>query len=162
MSEINYWLMKSEPGEFSFDDLLNMPDQTEHWDGVRNYQARNFMMDMQPGDGVLFYHSVTQPVGIAGIARVVKKAYPDFTAWDKNDKHYDPKSTEEKPRWFMVDIQAVQKLNEIIPLSLLKETGELEGMEVTKKGSRLSVQPVSEDHWRFITQQLAGLKNLKL
>jgi predicted RNA-binding protein with PUA-like domain len=154
--------MKSEPGEFSMDDLLNMPEQTEHWDGVRNYQARNFMMGMEPGDGVLFYHSVTQPVGIAGIAKVVKKAYPDFTAWDEKDKHYDPKSTEEKPRWFMVDIQAVQKLDEVIPLARLKESPELEGMEVTRKGSRLSVQPVSEEHWTFILEKLAGLQGLEV
>ncbi|MFV1997562.1 MAG: EVE domain-containing protein, partial [Acidiferrobacterales bacterium] len=103
---MNYWLMKSEPGEFSINDLESMPDQTEHWDGVRNYQARNFMRDdMKIGDQVFFYHSNCDDVGIVGIAEVVKEGYPDFTAWDKNDSHYDPKTDPDNPRWIMVDIK---------------------------------------------------------
>jgi len=111
---MNYWLMKSEPSEFGIDDLQNMPDQTEHWDGVRNYQARNMMRDqMKVGDQVFFYHSNCKEPGIVGIMEVVKEGYPDFTAFDPDDKHFDPKSNPENPRWFMVDVKFVRKLHNL-------------------------------------------------
>jgi len=147
-----YWLMKSEPNVFSIQDLANSKDQTTFWDGVRNYQARNFMRDeMSKGDLVLFYHSNAKPPGVAGIAKIVSdEAYPDNSAFDKNDKHFDPKSDPENPRWMMVDIQLVESFGEIVPLPLLKEKPELEGLELLRKGSRLSIQPVSKEHFSFI------------
>lgn len=146
-----YWLMKSEPGEYSIDDLKKY--KTTGWDGVRNYQARNFMRDqMRMGDGVFFYHSNAKPgaVGIAGQAKVCKAAYPDDTAWDPEDKHFDPKSSPENPIWFRVDVRFVKKSREIITLQQLKATPGLEKMVVTQKGSRLSVQPVSSEEWDLI------------
>lgn len=108
---MNYWLMKSEPDVFSIDDLKKRPHSTEHWDGVRNYQARNFMKDgMKKGDLIFFYHSNCEEPGIVGLAKVVKEAYPDFTSWDKKSKYYDEKSTPEKPRWFMVDVKFQKNL----------------------------------------------------
>ena len=119
---MNYWLMKSEPDAFSISDLQKRPKKTEHWDGVRNYQARNFMRDgMKTGDLVLFYHSSCKNVGVAGIAKVVKESYPDFTQFDQESKYYDSKATEKTPRWYMVDIKWVKSFKEIIPLKLLKE-----------------------------------------
>lgn len=149
---INYWLMKSEPNVFSIEDLADSESQTTFWDGVRNYQARNYMRDeMKKGDFVLFYHSNAKPPGVAGIAKVVsEEAYPDHSAFDKNDKHFDPKSDPENPRWMMVDIQFVEAFNELLPLPLLKEKPELEGLELLRKGSRLSIQPVSKEHFQFI------------
>ncbi len=141
--------MKSEPTAYSITDLK--ADRVTCWDGVRNYQARNFMRDdMRVGDGVLFYHSVTQPVGIAGEAKVVKASYPDFTAWDPTDKHYDPKSNSARPTWFMVDVKFVRACREIISLDRLREIPSLEEMMVLRKGSRLSVQPVTEQEYQTI------------
>ncbi|WP_432821386.1 EVE domain-containing protein [Trichloromonas sp.] len=147
----NYWLMKSEPGCFSFDDLLQAPGQTTSWDGVRNYQARNLMRDsVSIGDGVLFYHSnISDPV-IAGTARVVKGGYPDHTALDPRGEHFDPKATAQNPIWYMVDIQAVSALANPVTRSMLKNHPGLADLDVLKKGNRLSVQPVSECHWRMI------------
>ncbi len=143
-----FWLMKSEPNTYSIDDLAR--DRRTHWDGVRNYQARNFMRDdMQVGDEVLFYHSNAEPPGVAGIARVVRTGYPDHTARDPMSKYYDPKASDEDPRWFMVDIEFVEKFDEFVPLSTLKETPGLEEMLVTKK-SRLSVQPVTENEFEIV------------
>lgn len=148
---MKYWLMKTEPGEFSIDDLQQWPDQIEHWDGVRNYQARNFMRDdMKLGDQVFFYHSNCDDVGIVGIAEVVKEGYPDFTAWDKNDKHYDPKTDPDKPRWMMVDIKFVNKFVKTISLKALKENSALKDMRLIQRGNRLSVMPVEEKEWRAI------------
>lgn len=148
---MKYWLMKTEPGEFSIDDLQQWPDQIEHWDGVRNYQARNFMRDdMKLGDQVFFYHSNCDDVGIVGIAEVVKEGYPDFTAWDKNDKHYDPKTDPGNPRWMMVDIKFVNKFVKTISLKALKENSVLEDMRLIQRGNRLSVMPVEEKEWRAI------------
>ena len=144
-----YWLMKSEPSVFSIDDLK--ASRATYWSGVRNYQARNFMRDrMRVGDGVLFYHSNVEPVGIAGLAEVAKEGYPDHTAWDPNDKHYDPKSLPTKPIWFMVDIQFIKKCREVISLKKLKEIPALKKMGVVQKGSRLSVQPVQTEEWKII------------
>lgn len=147
---MKYWLMKSEPSCFSIEDLKQAPKQTMHWDGVRNYQARNFMRDMQIGDNVFFYHSNCQPPGIVGIAEVVSKAYPDFTAWDPTSEHPDPKSTQENPRWFMVDICFKVKFPKILALEALKHYPQLDKMVLLRKGNRLSVLPVSEGEWRFI------------
>ncbi len=146
-----YWLVKSEPDEFSIDDLYRRPKRTEHWDGVRNYQARNFMRDgMRKGDEVFFYHSNCETPGIVGIARVVREAYPDHTAFDPDDPHYDPKSDPDNPRWLMVDVQYVRKLKRTISLAELKANPALEDMLLVRKGTRLSVMPVTEDQWRVI------------
>lgn len=150
---MNYWLMKSEPNVFSIDDLAASPKKTTHWDGVRNYQARNFMRDdMKKGDLVLFYHSNAKPPGIAGVAKVVKESYPDFTAFDPDDKHYDPKSKQDEPRWFMVDIKLVKKFKELLALPDLKQVEALDGMVLLQKGSRLSVQPVTEQQYETILE----------
>lgn len=148
---MQYWLMKSEPDVFGIDHLEKMPKQTEHWDGVRNYQARNMMRDeMKRGDKVFFYHSNTKVPGIVGVMEVVREGYPDFTAWDPESKYYDPKSTEENPRWFMVDVKFVRKFTRTISLTELKEHPELEGMLLLRKGNRLSITPVTKEQWDFI------------
>jgi len=157
MADRNYWLVKSEPDCFSYDDLVRSPKQTTHWSGVRNYQARNFMRDqMQRGDGVLYYHSSTEPPGIVGIAEVIKAGYPDFTAWNPKDDHYDPKSTETSPIWYMVDIKAVEKLPNFLSLNDLKHIRALEKMELLRRGSRLSVQPVRPAEWAAILKAGRG------
>lgn len=148
---MRYWLMKTEPGEFGIDDLAARPSQTEHWDGVRNYQARNMMRDeMKQGDSVLFYHSNCDVPGVVGIAKIVREAYPDFTAFDPDNKHYDAASKPDDPRWFMVDVRFVRKLRRIIALSELRDRPELEGLALVRKANRLSVMPVSPDQWSFI------------
>ncbi len=150
----HYWLMKSEPKEYSIKDLK--ADKVTGWDGVRNYQARNFMRDqMRVGDGVFFYHSNAKPgaVGIAGLAKVVKRGYADDTAWDPEDKHFDPKSRPESPIWFRVDVQFVKMCKSVISLRQLKETPGLEKMVAVQKGSRLSVQPVSPKEWFIILKR---------
>ncbi|MEL7498950.1 MAG: EVE domain-containing protein [Planctomycetota bacterium] len=148
---MKYWLMKSEPNVFSIDHLADSPKKTTHWDGVRNYQARNFMRDdMKKGDLVLFYHSNAKPPGIAGVAKVVKESYPDFTAFDPDDKHYDPKSKQDEPRWFMVDIKLVKKFKNLLALPDLKTMKALDGMVLLQKGSRLSVQPVTKKQYETV------------
>ena len=146
-----YWLMKTEPSEFGIDDLKARPKRTEPWDGVRNYQARNMMRDqMKKGDGVLFYHSNCKEPGIVGIARIAREGYPDPTAFDPKDKHFDPKSDPDNPRWYHVDVQFVRKLSRTISLTELKTHPELEGMALVRRGNRLSVMPVSEAEWEFV------------
>jgi predicted RNA-binding protein with PUA-like domain len=148
---MNYWLMKSEPDAFGINDLYNKPNQTEHWDGVRNYQARNMMRDaMKLGDQVFFYHSNCEQPGIVGIMEVVKEGYPDFTAFDPDDAHFDPKSDPDKPRWMMVDVRFVKTLSRTISLRELKARPELVNMAVVRPGNRLSIMPVSADEWQFI------------
>lgn len=147
---MQYWLMKSEPSVFGIDDLACAPEKKTLWDGVRNYQARNFMRDMRRGDKVFFYHSNCSEPGIVGIMRVVREAYPDPTQFDKNDPHYDPKSTPERPRWSVVDVQFSKHFNKPVPLSKLREEPELEGMKILQRGNRLSVTPVSAKHWKRI------------
>ena len=148
---MQHWLLKSEPNCFSIDDLAAEKNKTTCWDGVRNYQARNFMRDdMKVGDTVFFYHSNAKPPGIAGVARVVNAGYPDFTAFDPSNKHFDPKSKQESPTWMMVDIKLVQKFKRLIPLEELKSIKSLAGMVLLQKGSRLSVQPVSKKHFEVI------------
>ena len=147
----NYWLMKSEPGEFSIDDLMARPSKTEPWDGVRNYQARNMMRDeMKADDKVLFYHSACDVPGIVGIAKVAGKAYPDPTAFDPKDKHFDPKSDPDNPRWYLVDVKFVRKLKRTISLAELKEHDALAEMVLLRRGNRLSVMPVEKKHWDYI------------
>ncbi len=147
-----YWLFKSDPEAFSWADLLASPDQATYWDGVRNYQARNFLRDeIQEGDLVLFYHSREKPPAVVGTARVTRAGYPDFTAWDPQDGHFDPKSDPDRPTWFMVDIQADQEFSRAIPLPELRSTPGLENMELLRKGSRLSVQPVTRDEFEIVT-----------
>jgi len=148
---MNYWLMKSEPTAFGIDDLKNMPEQTEHWDGVRNYQARNMMRDqMKVGDQVFFYHSNCKVPGIVGIMEVVRESYPDHTAFDPQSKYFDPKSSPEKPRWFMVDIKYIRHTRRVIPLTELKDCEPLENMQLVRKGNRLSIIPVSANEWKII------------
>ena len=148
---MNYWLMKSEPTAFGIDDLKKMPEQTEHWDGVRNYQARNMMRDqMKVGDQVFFYHSNCKIPGIVGIMEVVRESYPDHTAFDPQSKYFDPKSSPEKPRWFMVDIKYIRHTRRVIPLTELKDCEPLENMQLVRKGNRLSIIPVSADEWKII------------
>jgi predicted RNA-binding protein with PUA-like domain len=147
--EKRYWLMKSEPGTYSIADLKR--DGTTCWEGVRNYQARNWIRDdMHVGDGVLFYHSQMQPIGIYGIAEVVRTAYPDDTAFDPASKYYDPKSDPANPTWLMVDLAYVATFDPPITLEALKKTPGLDTMMVIQRGSRLSVQPVTREAWEII------------
>lgn len=148
---MNYWLMKSEPEAFSIDDLANRPQQTEPWDGVRNYQARNMMRDqMKLGDLAFFYHSNCNPPGIVGIVEIVKEAYPDFSAFEADSKYYDPASKPDNPRWFMVEVKFRRKFSRIISLNELKQQAGLAGMQLLKKGNRLSIMPVSAEQWSMI------------
>ena len=142
-----YWLMKSEPSVYSIDDLAR--DRRTAWDGVRNFQARNFMRKMKVGDLVLFYHSNADPPAVAGIARVVREAYPDASSWNPKAHYYDPDSSPQNPRWDMVNVEFVEKLPNPVPLSTLKETPGLENMLVTKRG-RLSVQPVAKGEFEIV------------
>lgn len=143
--------MKSEPSEFSYDDLLARPNQTEHWDGVRNYQARNMLRDqMKVGDLAFFYHSNCNEPGIVGIAEIARAGYPDHTAFDPTSKHPDPASNPVNPRWFMVDVRPVRRLKRTIPLAELKDRPELTDMALVKRGNRLSIMPVERRQWDFI------------
>ena len=151
-----YWLMKSEPEECSIDDALAAPQATVPWTGVRNYQARNFMRDaMQVGDGVLFYHSSCAEPGIVGIARVASGTRPDPTQFDPDSPYFDAKSKPEAPRWLLLDVQALKKTRPI-GLPEMRATPALADMVVLQRGSRLSITPVSEAHWRWITQKMLG------
>ncbi len=148
---MNYWLMKSEPDVFGIQDLYQRPNQTEPWDGVRNYQARNMMRDaMKLGDQVFFYHSNCDEPGIVGIMEIAKEGYPDHTAFDPDDHHFDPKSDPANPRWIMVDVKFVRQFSRTIGLKELKARPELSNMAVVRPGNRLSVMPVSADEWGFI------------
>lgn len=148
---MNYWLMKSEPTTFGIDNLIKTPKQTDHWEGVRNYQARNFMRDnMKMHDKAFFYHSNCEVPGIVGIVEIVQESHPDLTALDINSKYYDPKSTRENPRWAMVSVKFLEKFKNTIPLSLLKTYSELKNMTLLKPGNRLSITPVTEKEWDFI------------
>ena len=146
-----YWLMKTEPEVFGIDDLQEVA--SEPWDGVRNYQARNYMRDdMRVGDSVLFYHSSTKPVGVAGVARVCREAYPDYTAWDKDSAYYDAKSDPENPRWYMVDVEFVEKFPSFVSLKALKDSPGLKNMMVIRRGMRLSIQPVTAAEFRIVVK----------
>jgi predicted RNA-binding protein with PUA-like domain len=147
---MRYWLMKSEPSEFSIDDLASAPKKSTSWIGVRNYQARNFMRDqMQLGDLALFYHSSCEVPGIAGIAEVCKLAYPDETQFDKKSDYFDPKATRANPRWVHVDVKLVKKTR-LVPLSELRGYPKLAKMQLLQRGNRLSITPVDPAEWKFI------------
>jgi len=151
----HYWLFKSEPSCFSIDDLQHRPKQISHWDGVRNYQVRNMLRDeIKVGDQGFFYHSSCQPPGIVGIMEVVKAGYPDFTAWDINSEHFDPKSTAENPRWFMVDVKFIKKFSRVITLEEIKKHPQLKHMQVTRKGNRLSITPVTAAEWQLVLREV--------
>ncbi len=145
---MRYWLMKTEPDEFSIDDLARK--KVEPWTGVRNYQARNFMREMQAGDGVLFYHSSCEVPGVAGIAEVAQAAYPDPTQFDRKSDYYDAASKREEPRWSLVDVRFKRKLKRVVALSELKDRIELAGFALLARGNRLSVLPVTKTQWDFI------------
>ena len=153
---MNYWLFKSEPDAFSIDDLRAMPGKRDHWDGIRNYQARNTMRDdMRKGDLGFFYHSSCAVPGIVGIVEIVKEAYPDHTALDSSEKYFDPKATAENPRWCMVDVKYKKKFKAIVTLEKLKTLKTLDDMVLLRKGNRLSIMPVARKEWNVIVK-LAG------
>ena len=148
---MNYWLLKSEPNVFSLEDLKNCPNQTEPWDGIRNYQARNLMRDgMQVGDQAFFYHSRQAEPAIVGTVKVVREAYPDHTSWDTTSKYFDEKSSAENPRWLMVDVQFESEFSLPITLKALRNIAELKEMFLLRKGMRLSIQPVTEEEFELI------------
>lgn len=146
--EARHWLIKSEPAVYSIDDLAR--DGRTRWEGVRNYQARNHLRAMAEGDLALFYHSSAEPSGVAGVVRIAKAAYPDPTALDPKSEYHDPKATKADPRWSLVDVEFVEKLPRVVPLQELKDDPKLDGMEVTRRGSRLSVTEVSAAHFNHV------------
>ena len=149
-----YWLMKSEPDEFSIDDLAKAPKQTTPWFGVRNYVARNFMRDtMRVGDGVLFYHSSCPVPGIAGLATVASAPHPDMSQFDRKSPYYDPKAKREEPRWMLVDVKLAKKTR-VMPLEEMRTCSELADMVTLKRGNRLSITPVTAAEWKFILKRL--------
>lgn len=155
---VGYWLFKSEPDCFSFADLMAAPGRTTGWDGVRNHQARNFLRDgAKRGDLVLYYHSNADPPGVAGIAEVVEEAHPDPTQFDPSSDHFDPKSDPSNPTWVQVSVRGLRAVEPLIPLSALRAEPRLAGMELLRKGSRLSVHPVSAEHWRVV-MEMAGIE----
>jgi predicted RNA-binding protein with PUA-like domain len=160
MAKTRYWLMKSEPDVFSLDDLKNCPKQTEPWNGVRNYQARNFMRDeMKKGDRVLFYHSNTNPPGVVGLATISSEAaYPDPTQFDAKSDYFDAKSSQETPRWLLVDVTYERHFPTYVSLETLKNTPALKDMKVVQRGQRLSIQPVTEAEFRKVCA-LGGLSS---
>lgn len=148
---MRHWLMKSEPDTFGIDDLMRRPRQTEHWDGVRNYQARNMIRDeMQKGDQAFFYHSSCDEPAIVGIVDIVRDAYPDSTALDPESPYFDPKSTSDAPRWYMVDVRFRRKLRRPLTLAELKQQPALAGLPLLRQGNRLSILPISAEEWKFI------------
>lgn len=150
---MNYWLFKSEPDEYSIADLAAEPGKTGRWDGIRNYQARNFLRDsVQTGDGVLFYHSACKVPAVVGTAEVVRGAYPDPAQFDPESKYFDPKATEEKPRWYCVDIRWQSAFNHPVPLAEIKQNPQLADMVLVKQG-RLSIQPVTKEEWDTLVRQ---------
>jgi len=150
---MNYWLMKSEPDVFGIDDLRAMPSQTMHWDGVRNYQARNMLRDqIKVGDQAFFYHSNCKVPGIVGIMEVVREGYPDHTSWDSQGNYFDPKSSPENPRWFMVDVRYLRHTRRTIPLTELKSCDALKEMQLVRKGNRLSIMPLTAAEWETILE----------
>jgi predicted RNA-binding protein with PUA-like domain len=152
---MRYWLMKSEPDEFSIDDLVRAPAQTTSWFGVRNYQARNFMRDMKLGELALFYHSSCPEPGIAGIVEIARLAHPDVSQFDKNSPYYDPKSTRDDPRWWNVDVKLVRKTR-LVPLAQMRETPALSSMITLRKGNRLSITPVTPAEWKGVSALVGG------
>ena len=155
---MKYWLFKSEPSTYALADLKNSPGQTDHWDGIRNYQARNYIRDdMRVKDRVLFYHSNADPLGVAGTARIARAAYPDHTAWDKGSQYYDPRSTPQEPRRYMVDVRFEEEFPELLTLAMLRDIPELENMLVLRRGMRLSIQPVAPEEFRAVVRHARAL-----
>jgi len=151
---MSYWLLKSEPESFSIDDLAKSPGQTTAWDGVRNFQARNFIRDaMKQGDLAFFYHSSCDVPGIVGVVEITREAYPDATAFNSRSKYFDPKSTADEPRWYVVDVRLKRRLRKTLTLEKLKQFAgsSLSELVLLKRGNRLSVMPISGDEWKFIT-----------
>jgi predicted RNA-binding protein with PUA-like domain len=150
---MNYWLMKSEPSTFGIDDLAKAKGKTTGWDGVRNFQARNFLREMRKGDLAFFYHSSCEVPGIAGVVSVVREAYPDATAFDSSDDHFDPDSDPQNPRWFTVDVKLVTKFDRVVTLEELRRHSQskLKNMIVLKRGNRLSITPVTKSEWEFVS-----------
>lgn len=150
---MNYWLMKSEPSTFGIDDLAKAKGKTTGWDGVRNFQARNFLREMKKGDLAFFYHSSCDVPGVAGVVTVTKEAYPDTTAFDSSDDHYDADSDPKNPRWYSIDVKLVTKFDRIVTLEELRShsLGKLKNMIVLKRGNRLSITPVTKTEWDFIS-----------
>ena len=154
---MSYWLFKTEPGCFSFDDLKSRPEMTEHWDGVRNYQARNFLRDqVRQGDLVLFYHSNIPEPAVVGVATVVREGYPDYTALDPDSEHFDPKSSIDAPIWYMVDVRYVETMKKPVTLERIKANPLLSDMPLVRR-SRLSIQPVTTEEWDMI-RAMGGMK----
>lgn len=153
---MRYWLMKSEPDVFSIDDLKARPGKTEHWDGVRNFQARNFMRAMRKGDLAFFYHSSCPEPGVAGIVEIAREAYPDFTAWDTTSPYHDPRSRPDKPLWYMVDVRYKRRLKRLIPLAELRASPALAKMPLLARGNRLSIMPVTAAQWNAIVAMERG------
>ncbi|MCV2886143.1 EVE domain-containing protein [Aestuariibacter sp. AA17] len=148
---MQYWLFKTEPDAFSIEDLASKPNQTEHWDGIRNYQARNFLRDeVKVGDKVFIYHSSCKDVGIAGVAEVVKAGYVDHTQFDPDSKYFDPKSSPDKPRWYMVDVKHQHTFKRVLSLKTIKQMGDIQDIGLVKKGHRLSIMPVTEKEWHSL------------
>lgn len=147
---MNYWLMKSEPDVFSIDDLARRPKRTERWDGVRNFQARNFMREMRPGDLAFFYHSSCPEPGVAGIIEIARAAYPDFTSWDPKSPYFDPRSKREKPLWYMVDVRFKRHLKRLVPLAELRANPKLKNMRLLARGNRLSIMPLTPTQWEAV------------
>lgn len=151
----NYWLMKSEPNAFSIDDLAKCPKQTDKWDGVRNYQARNFMRDaMKVGDKVFFYHSNAKPPCIVGICEIASEPYPDPTQFDDRSKYFDPKSDSDNPRWILVDVKFLKKLKRPVAINEIRANKKLKDMKLVQKGQRLSIQPVSKNEWDEVLEMV--------
>ncbi len=156
MAERQYWLVKAEPDDFTMEELIARESKKVRWEGIRNYQARNFMRDsMKIGDGVFFYQSRTNPLGILGTMEVASEPYPDPSQYDPNSKYFDEKATEDNPRWFNVDFKYVQKFDEVVSRDRMKEAAGLEDMKVLQKGMRLSIMPVTEQEWKIV-HELAG------
>lgn len=150
---MRYWLFKSEPDCFSIDDLSCCPKKTEHWDGIRNYQARNMLKnEIKKGDRAFFYHSNCKPPGIAGMVEVVKAGYPDFTAWDSHSEHFDPNSPPNNPRWYMVDVKFIKKFPRLVTLDEMKRHPKLKHMVINRKGNRLSITPVTLQEWEVVLE----------
>ena len=152
---MSYWLFKSEPDSFSIDDLMACPEQTEPWDGIRNYQARNFLRDqVKLGDQLFFYHSSCKQVGIVGVATVVKEAYPDPSQFNPDSKYFDPKSSSDNPRWVMVDVRFQEKFEHILTLQSIKTNPQITEIGLVKKGHRLSIMPVTDTEWAQLYQMV--------
>jgi predicted RNA-binding protein with PUA-like domain len=157
MVKLRYWLFKSEPSEFSIEDLAALPHQTTAWNGVRNYQARNLLRDqVRIDDELFFYHSSTDLKGLAGVCRVVRAAYPDPSAFDKASPYFDSKATPDNPIWVAVDVALIRRFDAVVPLALLKRTKGLEKMMLCQPGSRLSIQPVTVREWRMALRLAGG------